>query len=240
MAAFVLVSGAFHAGWCWERVVPLLEAAGHRALAPDLLGMGDDPTPLVQVTLADWAEQIAALARAEEEPVILAGHSRGGIVISAAAELAPDRIRRLVYIAAVLAAPGGTVYDTLAGADGLPGDELPQIVLDDGSMVPPREASTRVFYSGTPAAWADRAAVLLSPEPSRVLTTPLQLTPARYGTVPRAYIECSADRAIPLNAQRAMQRAQACDPVATMASDHSPFYSDPEGLAAILIRMAKA
>lgn len=56
---FVLIAGAWHGAWCWERVIPLLAAAGHRVLAPDLLGMGEDPTPLAGVTLASWADQIA-------------------------------------------------------------------------------------------------------------------------------------------------------------------------------------
>jgi pimeloyl-ACP methyl ester carboxylesterase len=56
VATFVLISGAWHASWCWERVVPLLEARGHRAIAPDLLGMGPEPTALGEVTFARWGD----------------------------------------------------------------------------------------------------------------------------------------------------------------------------------------
>ena len=45
-----------HGGWCWHKLVPLLEAQGHRVLAPDLPGMGEDPTPLAEVTMGTWAE----------------------------------------------------------------------------------------------------------------------------------------------------------------------------------------
>src|SRR5882757_7600779 len=106
MATFIFISGAWHAGWCWERVVPLIEAAGHTAIAPDLLGMGADETPLPEVTLAMWGEQIAALIEEQAEPVFLVGHSRGGVVISDVAERVPDRIISLVYLTAIIAADG--------------------------------------------------------------------------------------------------------------------------------------
>jgi pimeloyl-ACP methyl ester carboxylesterase len=55
MAVFVLVHGGSHGGWCWDKVVPLLEADGHRAIAPDLPGMGDDPTPIETVSFFSFA-----------------------------------------------------------------------------------------------------------------------------------------------------------------------------------------
>ena len=51
MAHFLLIHGACHGGWCWERIEPLLEAAGHRAEAPDLPGHGGDPTPLSELSM---------------------------------------------------------------------------------------------------------------------------------------------------------------------------------------------
>ena len=65
--------------------------------------------------------------------------------------------------------------------------------------------------------------------------TPLELTAARYGRVPRAYVETTFDRAISLAAQRRIRAALPCDPVFTLDTDHSPFLSQPEALARILI-----
>src|SRR4051812_38188961 len=56
MATFILVHGAWHGGWCWERLAPLLTAAGHRVLAPDLPGMGADRRQLGDDPLGEWAE----------------------------------------------------------------------------------------------------------------------------------------------------------------------------------------
>ena len=92
MARFVLVAGAWHGAWCWEFVIPLLEAKGHRAVTAELPGMGSDRTPFSGLDLAAWARAVAAVVEADPEPTILVGHSRGGIVISQTAELVPDRI----------------------------------------------------------------------------------------------------------------------------------------------------
>jgi len=237
MAAFVLISGAWHAAWCWERVVPLLQRQGHTAVAPDLLGMGPDPTPLAEVTLARWADQVADLIRREPEPVVLVGHSRGGIVISEAAERVPERIRRLVYLAAILLPHGETVLGSMnRGGDR---ESFLQPGPDNTTTVP-AAAVGPAFYNTTPAEWVERAAGLLTPEPMTVFSTPVALSEARFGRVARAYIECAEDRAVPLDRQRAFQQRLPCDPVITLPTDHSPFYSAPEALAAALIEIAGA
>jgi pimeloyl-ACP methyl ester carboxylesterase len=238
MASFVLVSGSWHAAWCWERITPLLEAKGHRVAAPDLLGMGKDPTPAATVTLAGWAEQVADIIRAEPEPVVLVGHSRGGVVISEAAERVPDKIRTLVYLAAVLLPSGATVIDLLSRIP-REGDQTIVVTINSdgsGSLAPGMAQS--FFYNKTAPDWVARAESQLCPEPGGGAFTPLTLSAARYGRVPRAYIECLQDRAIPVAMQRAMREALPCDPVITMNTDHSPFYSAPDALAGHLMAIA--
>jgi hypothetical protein len=78
------------------------------------------------------------------------------------------------------------------------------------------------------------ALTLMRPEPLKPLVTPLRVTDERFGQVPRTYIECSQDRTITLGAQRTMQGALPCDPVLTLASDHSPFFSQATVLAQML------
>ena len=101
---FVLIAGAWHGAWCWQKIVPLLEAQGHRVRIPDLPATGADTTDPAKVTLESWARFVAELLDAEPEPVILVGHSRGGVVISRAAEILPDKVRRLVYLCRLSAA----------------------------------------------------------------------------------------------------------------------------------------
>lgn len=236
MATYVLISGAWHAGWCWERVVPLLEAAGHRAIAPDLLGMGADPTPLSGVTLARWADQIAEVIRELDEKVVLVGHSRGGIVISEVAERVPDRLSTLVYLAAFLVPSGETLSATSARVHRDQGAEI-LTPGEDGAMSVTPDAVGPVFYNLTDQGWVERAKALVGPEPMAVFSTPLQLSDERFGSVPRAYIECTQDNAVVLELQRLMQEALPCEPVFTLETDHSAFYSAPDQLADCLLKV---
>ena len=81
MATFVLIHGAWHGGWCWRKVVPHLEAAGHTVIAPDLPSHGDDPTPAAEVTLDDYVRRVCEILDAQDEPVVLVGHSMGGLLV---------------------------------------------------------------------------------------------------------------------------------------------------------------
>jgi pimeloyl-ACP methyl ester carboxylesterase len=94
VASFVLVHGAWHGGWCWDRVTPLLETAGHRVDAIDLPGHGTNPADVVDMTLDAYARHVADRVEAAGEPVFLVAHSMGGMSVTAAAELVPDRSRR--------------------------------------------------------------------------------------------------------------------------------------------------
>jgi pimeloyl-ACP methyl ester carboxylesterase len=238
MATFVLISGAWHGAWCWDLVVPRLTAAGHKVVAPDLIGMGDDPTPPAHASLAAWGDQVAELIRAEAEPVILVGHSRGGLVISEAAERVPERITTLVYLAAFLI-PSGRSLGEVAAENAT--QDAPQILLPqpDGTALVRPEAVGPVFYNLTPPDLVELAQSKLGPEPMSSFGTPVMVTPERFGVVPRVYIECAEDRALPIASQRAMQAALPCASVFTLKSDHSPFFSQPTELAEILLRLAQ-
>lgn len=241
MSTFLLIHGAWHARWCWERIVPLLERAGHTVLAPDLAGMGGAPLPAEGPLLAAWGRQIAELALAQPEPVALVGHSRGGLVISQAAEYAPQAISRLVYLAAFLVPDGGSLWSALQQVD-RPATRPPDLEISaDGSETRLREeAIASSFYNTTPEEWRSRAALLVEPEPMSSFTETLALSAMRFGRVPRSYIECLRDRAIPIELQRMMRAALPCDRVTTLDCDHSPFYSCPEQLAGVLLDEAAA
>ena len=237
MATFLAVHGAWHGGWSFEPLREGLEARGHRLLAPDLQGTGDDAA-LARTTLADWADQVAQAARAETRPVILCGHSRGGIVISEAAERAPEAIASLVYITAFLVPNGGCLAD-FAGNRSAEFTAGLTPVAGGAAVAVSSAAAIGAFYHRTPPALAQAAAARLVPEPTRIRATPLALTQERYGSIPRHYIECADDRMIPLETQRAMHRQAGVASVATLDSDHSPFLSCPAALVDKLDEIAR-
>ena len=239
MATFVLVHGAWHGGWCWDEVVPRLKARGHIVEAPDLPGMGRDKTPLGKVELSKWTLFVSDVVMQAFEPVVLVGHSRGGIVISEVAQLVPDRISALVYLAAFLAPAGKTLSDMLAMSPGRDVARDTIVRAADGITCTIRpEKVVPVFYNTTPPALAARAAALVGPEPLMSFGTPVRTTAERYGRVKRAYIECLQDNAIPIELQRLMREALPCDPVVTLDCDHSPFFSTPDALCDALIKLA--
>ncbi len=240
MATFVLIHGSWHGGWCFDRLRGLLESAGHHVIAPDLPGMGGDEAALAAVTLAGWAEFAADLCHsAPQRPVILAGHSRGGLVISQAAELAPDAIDTLVYICAMM------LPDGMSRAD-FKRLEEPNPAFDALISPTPGGHGTRitgadpgaVFAQLSPPELVAQAMARLVDEPHGPRSTPLRLTAERFGRVPRVYVECTDDRTIPLSSQRRMQAHVPGARVETLWADHSPYLSRPEALAAILTALA--
>ncbi len=232
---FVLIAGAWHGAWCWHKLIPLLEASGARVRAPDLPSTGGDDTPASTVTLDSWARFVADIVLHEADPVVLVGHSRGGIVISHAAELVPGRIRHLVYLSAYLLPAGASLAEE-ARRDAESIIAANMIPADGGTTCRVRESAVRdAFYGLCSEADYDYARVRLAPEPLKPLVTPLAITASRFGSVPRAYVETTRDRTVTLASQRRMQAALPCTPVFTLDTDHSPFLSQPEALARILI-----
>lgn len=225
MAEIILVHGSMHGAWCWGKVIPLLQTLSHSARAMDLPGLGDDQTPVEDVTADHWAESVADAVRAAPEPAILVGHSLGGTAISQGAERVPEHVRGLIFLSGILLAAGETILTACP--------EVREIAFDMAKKFPddPVSAAIQLFYGFTEPEVAAAAVARLRPSLPNVSNTPLQVTAERFGVIPRAYIECADDAIVPLAVQRRMQIRWPCNPVVTMAGDHSPFLSAPKLLA---------
>ena len=231
MNTFILVHGAWHGAWCWYKIVPLLEKAGHRAIAVDLPGLGQDRTPLRDVSLQSFVDRVCSTFDRQTGRVILVGHSRGGIVISQTAEQRPARVRTLVYLAAFLL-PGGQALLPVAMND-TRSLLLRNLVVneDQGYLTVRREAYREAMYGDCSDEDVTLASSLLTPEPIAPCATPLDLSERNFGRVPRIYIETRCDNALTLSAQRGMVAALPCDEVISLNTSHSPFFSAPQELA---------
>lgn len=97
MSTFILIHGSWHGAWNWHKVVPLLEKAGHRAIAIEMPGHGLDKTPLAKVTLQSCTDSVCKVLDTLSEPAILVGHSRNGTVLSQTAEYRPEKISTLTW-----------------------------------------------------------------------------------------------------------------------------------------------
>jgi pimeloyl-ACP methyl ester carboxylesterase len=239
VTTFVLVHGACHGGWCWEKMVPLLQARGYKVHAPDLPGLGKDPTPPANVTLADNVEKISRLLDKIDEPVVLVGHALGGVTIGQVAEARRRKLKALVYICGLMP-PSGTASRDLTSAD-------PDMLFRRSREMSPdgltysfaRAQVATLFYEDVSPEDRYRAMERLRPQPLSISTTPVTLTEERFGSVPRWYIECTHDHAIRIARQRAMVKAIPCK-VITMECGHSPFYSSPEELTEHLDTIARS
>lgn len=234
MSSFVLVHGAWHGAWCWDAVVPLLAARGHRVRAIDLPGHGRDPQAPGTVSWDAYMGRMGEVLTASAEPPILVGHSLGGAVITGAADRWPERIRALVYLCAML--PDAPDFMTrFQPTSLLTGAMRPSA---DGSVMELDPSIIRAaFYHDCSDADAARAASLLRPQPAGAFGMTFELASTRFGRVPRHYVECLQDRAIDIASQRAMHAKLPCT-VHTLDASHSPFFSMPGPLADVLERTA--
>ena len=231
MADFLLIHGSCHGAWCWDDVIPHLQAAGHTARAIDLPSHGADQTPAQDVTLDLYAQ---AIVDAIDTPVILVGHSMAGYPITAAANLAPHKIDQLIYLCAYVPFAGKTLAEMRRMAPSQP--LLDAIVVDEARVtfsVDPAKAAAKFFHD-VPTARAAWAVSMLGPQPILPQETPLT---ARH-TLPRHYIICTDDRTIPPEFQYTMTNDWPVETVTEMPTSHSPFLADPAGLAARLIQIA--
>lgn len=112
---FVLVHGAWHGAWCWRPVQHLLQAAGARVFTPTLTGLGDRAHLLTPETgLSTHVMDVVSVLESENlQDVVLVGHSYAGLVVTSAAALVPDRIKRLVILDGFLPEAGEVAMDLL-------------------------------------------------------------------------------------------------------------------------------
>lgn len=238
MKTFVLIHGSWHSSWNWHRVIPILESKGHQAIAIDLPGMGRDKTPIDEVKMATTVQSICDLIDRIEGRVILVGHSKNGIMISQVAEYRPEKIEKLIYLAAYLI-PNGKTQGEYSAQD-TNGVLKPYVTRypESNSHTLQTEIYKEGLYHDCDDHITDLAKLLLSHEPVESGITPLQLSEENYGSVRRFYIECTEDRAVTPFIQRKMYTETPCEKIYSMATSHSPFFSKPQELSDIFCEIA--
>ncbi len=176
---------------------------------------------------------------AQPEPVVLVGHSSGGLVISQAAEQRPDKVKMLVYLTAFLLRDGEVVL-SVAGND-TESLVLPAMVMsEDQTYATLREdAIGEALCADCSDEDVERAKSMFVPQAVAPFATPLAITEENFGRVPRVYIETLQDRAISPSLQKEMYERLPCQKVISMNTSHSPFFSAPEELAGHLEVLAR-
>ncbi|MCS5422981.1 MULTISPECIES: alpha/beta fold hydrolase [Psychrilyobacter] len=238
MSTYILVHGAWHGGWCWDKVVSLLKEKGHKVLAPDLPGHEQkDPIPPGQITLQDYVDKLCKVLDEQSEPVYLVGHSMGGAVITQTAEFRPDKIKKLVYVSAFLLQNGESLT-TIASVDEdtllFPNTAISE---DKAYATVGEDLIKKIFFGDCSHEDVERAKSLLTNQPAAPLITPVETTSENFGRVSRIYISCTHDRAISPSAQKKMYTNSPCEKVIKMNTSHSPFLAAPDELAGHLLSL---
>ena len=239
MARIVLVHGAFVSGWIWEPLAERLEELGHSTESPDLPGSGDDPTPAEEVTLDAYASRICELLDEADEPSILVANSMGGIVISEAAARRPDRVKRLVYVAAFLPGDGQSLVDLTELPEAA--DDLVQktiVVSGDPPVGTLPETTCQASNQDCSREVMDWAVAKTGSQVLAPLTQPVSLNP-EFERIPRTYVVCTKDRIVPPALQRRLVRDREVTDVVEMDSGHHPQLSRIDELAGVLHRRAR-
>jgi pimeloyl-ACP methyl ester carboxylesterase len=243
MARILLIHGAFSRASVWDRAAPGLRAASHTVETVDLPGAGADRTPVAEVTLDAYAQRVCE-ALAEGPPAVLVAHSMGGMAVTQAAARSPEHVAALVYVAAFLPADGQSLIDLTALPEGA-GDQVQANLVVDGdppvATMPIDTTRHALFGSCNDEQWA-WGVERMEPQPVVPFTQPFRIDDAGsdgFSALPRAYIICSQDRAIPPALQRRMSQAAGCDPVIELDTDHCPWISRTDELVAALVEVAR-
>ena len=232
MANYVLVHGSFQGGWIWKRTAAVLRAAGETVYAPTLDGCAERRHALRPgVTVAAQAREVADMMFYEDlDEVVLVGTSTGGLAICKIAELARERISRLVFVDALAPQEGERVSEIVQRDPSAP--PMPTTELTRG---PTRdELENRLFADLEPnlRAWAvDRATM----HPIEASDAPGELDGfwARSKSWKARVIRCRLSQNPPESHQRRTAERLAAD-WHEMDAGHYPMLSHPEELAALL------
>lgn len=237
MSAIVLVHGAWQGAWCWEKVVPLLEAAGRVVVTPTLTGSGVRSAELsAAVTLADHVDDVARqLVGRDLRDVVLVGHSYAGMVITGVAEKAFDRLAALLFVDAFYPAHGESALDQMTTASQQMWRQR-AAQEGDGWRLPASDGLLDIWGLHDPGLrqWVRPR---LTDWSLNCFTSPVDAPAMRRGKLPRRYVSGNGDR-YPAKATFGpiadKAEADGC-PLSQLNTGHDLMIEAPDDLAALIL-----
>jgi hypothetical protein len=230
MTTFVLANGSWHRAWCWDRLIPELQRRGHTARTADL--PFDDPTATTQ-TLVDIVN-----ARIDDPAgTVLVAHSAAGVVGPVVAQHRP--IRELVMLAAMIPLTGHSYREQVTVAPGalrptFAQRQAEQPTSELGGVRWKADDAYEIFYGDCPRPDADLAIGQLRPR--NAVGPFIERTPFTGGpTVPTRYVVCTEDRVFDAGYAIEAARVRLHARIREIEASHSPFWSRPADLAALLV-----
>jgi pimeloyl-ACP methyl ester carboxylesterase len=232
MATYALVHGGWHGAWCWERLIPELEALGHSAIALDL------PIEDSSATFDDYAEVVCAgTAEVPDTDLILVGHSMGGQSVPLVAMRRP--LQHLVYLCGVPPIPGRPFLQQMADESGMLDAGYTQGLGEKDSEGrrgwADRELARFHMYGDCDERTVSSAFARLRRQSLSPYKVACSLT--AYPDVDTTYVVCVEDRMVNPDWSRSIAHDWLDADVVEMPGSHSPFLSRPRELAEVLDRL---
>lgn len=248
----VLVHGEGFGAWCWYKSIALLEESGLVPIAIDLSGSGIDTTDTNSVfTLVDYSKPLITYLQdlPDDEKVILVGHGCGGASVSYAMEHLPQKISKAIFVCATMVSSGQRPFDVFTEELGSSEDLLKEskfLTYGNGTENPPtgfmleRQQMKGLYFNQSPSKDIALAMVSMRPVPLGPILEKLSLSPEKYGSVKRYFIQTLDDRALSPDIQEKLVRENPPEGVYKIkGSDHCPFFSKPQSLHKMLLEIAQ-
>ena len=239
MSHYVLIHGAWEESRAWDDVSPILEQNGHTVTAIDLPGAGENKQSITQVTMAGYIQTVVDAIKQLDHQVILVGHSMTGAVISQVAEQMPEKIERLIYVAAFLLKDGGSVLEAMqSDADG---EFLPELVFSDDqtyATVPEQALRSIGFHDVEETVIQRVLPLMVEKQATEPFMAKVVVSDENFGSVPKTYIRTSIDKVTSPALQDTMIANWEVESVLDLESGHFPAFSVPEKLAELMLQSA--
>lgn len=233
MTTYLLLHGAMRGAWLWHPLVPLLEQGGAAPIAYDLPGHGKRAAERAGVSMSTYIADVASFIIARDlRDIILVGHSMSGIVISKLAETMPDRIRHLVYLAAVVPRDGEALIDLLTRERQ---ETLRKLEGKAKELFGPVEALRTGYFTDLSGKEQDFYLRQLTPQPLAAFFERVVLKQFYGLKMPRTYIMGLRDKALPPELTRSFAERLGVRPVEIDAG-HDMMVVKPDEVAAVLLK----
>jgi pimeloyl-ACP methyl ester carboxylesterase len=237
LKSYMLIHGAWHGAWSYDQTGALLEQAGARVITFDLPGHGEDKTQIAKVTMQAYVDRVKQELSKVTAPVVLVGHSMAGFIVSQAAEELPDRVEKLIFIAAMVPYGGKTVFDEVS--EDSRSELLQNLVFaeDKSSATVSEETLKTVVYNGATAPQIQAAAPKLVPQATQPFFAAVTTTDKAFGQIEKAYIVCEKDKIFSSEAQRRLMDKIRCSKSHSIATGHVPHVENPAALANAILSL---
>jgi pimeloyl-ACP methyl ester carboxylesterase len=234
MANYLLIHGAMRGAWLWDKLMPLLMKAGANPIAMDLPGHGDRKADSSWVTMSNYISDVIDFIRKENlRDLVLVGHSMSGIVISKVAEEVPERIKHLVYLAAVVPKDNDALIDLLTKERQ---ETLGKLRGKAKEVFGTLEQLRPMYFTDTEGEEKEFYLKQLTPQPLAVFFEKIPFKQFPNIDVPKTYILGLRDKSLPPDLTRKFAERLGVTPVEIDAG-HDMMVSRPDEVAKVLLRI---